>query len=135
MISHLWQRPWFDGAEGRDGFDMVYDTWEEFITESLAAKGTHPERNILYGWNWGKPRYGYRDEEPFEADQDTLFTYWILPFKNVLMTLEVTVSPNDEDAVRTWLTDRAAWLSAAWWPVQVEPGWQRASKPRTGDAP
>lgn len=128
---HLWQRPVFTGADGRDGFDAVYDSWGEFVSESAAAKGDHPDRNILYGWNWCKPGYGYRDDEPYDGDTEVLETYWILPFKNVLMTLVTEVTANDEDAVCRWLADRGAWLADTWRPVVVVPNPEH--RPPAGD--
>ncbi len=118
---HLWQRPAFVGATGRDGFDAEYESWSQFLGDSTAAQGEHPDRNILYGWNWLKPGYGYRDDEAYDGGTECLETFWILPFKNVLMTLDVVVTPADEDAVREWLEGRGSWLADQWRPVVVLP--------------
>jgi hypothetical protein len=129
---HLWQRPSFTGATGRDGYDAVYDSWSEFVTMSTAAKGEHPDHNILYGWNWCKPGYGYRDDTPHDGDE-VLETFWILPFRNVLMTLTTEVVTSDEANVAAWLLDRGAWLADQWRPLVVVPNPEH--RPPTGDAP
>jgi hypothetical protein len=131
VADHLWQRPEFTGAEGRDGFNAYYDSWKEFMSESTAAKGDHFELNILYGWNWHKPGYAYGDDAPYDGPE-LLETFWILPRRNAVMVLETEVTPADEPAVRTWLEDMGASLVDTWRPVVVLP--RPAPVPPGGDS-
>lgn len=124
---HLWQRPAFVGAEGRDGLNCYYDSWAEFLRESTAAKGDHFDLNILYGWNWYKPGYAYGDDEPHDGPE-LLETYWVLTRRNAMMVLETEVTPADEPAVRAWLEDMGASLADTWRPVIVVPHPERKLK-------
>lgn len=120
---HLWEveHPYY-AAEGNyfDGnCHQEYRGWLSF----LAAEGDADiDMNLVYRWDWDKDG----------ATLGTLKLFFIGQRKAIARSVAVTVTDEEEPAVRAWLEPRLRRLMELWAPMEVppaEPG-PMATEPR-----
>ena len=87
-----------------------YESWKDFA-ESMGK--SDPELNLLFRWDW--ERLGFED-----GDWDgvhTLKLFFVLQRKGIFSCHEVTVTEDDEPAIRAWLLTRLPHIFALWEPL------------------
>ncbi|MEU7631788.1 hypothetical protein AB0C34_17625 [Nocardia sp. NPDC049220] len=105
--SHLGHRH-VSPADGGNHED--FDSWADF----LEARGDEdPDYNLLVRWDWIKPEPEWA--EPDYTDELSLF--YVLQREGDYWSVTVTVTENDEPAIRKWLTQRATHLAHIWTPL------------------
>lgn len=115
--AHLWEieHPYYCETarwcehQGRNRFD----SWAEF-TETTFFDGDR-DQNLLVRWDWKtRPDYdGINDGQPVCE----LLLFFVLQRKPIFASNTVIVTPEDEPAIRTWLTECAGALAATWAPL------------------
>lgn len=128
MSKHLWEidHPYYceQGSYwvGGDRYHEVHeehDSWAGFLEEWA---GMDTDLNLLFRWDWKKADpddYEYeREEDPdFELPGDTLQLFYFMQRKARNMSVFVTVTEDDEAAVRAFLTERAENMRKLWEPL------------------
>nr|WP_062336115.1 hypothetical protein [Herbidospora sakaeratensis] len=93
--------------------DYTFASWDEFVDE-LPDSGSAFEQ--VYRWDWT------RDAPDAEVQTaDILTIYFVLPREARLSRADITVTTDDEPAVREWLTRRAQTIADLWAPLAVSP--------------
>lgn len=117
-MTHLWEvdHPYYaktgnfyvaPADQHRKGIHRDYDSWQEFYE---ARGDSDPECALVYRWDW----------QSGEGDQpDALDVFWIIQRSAICQSSTVTVTREDEPAVRAWLAGRARTLAAIWAPILV----------------
>lgn len=114
-MTNLWEvdHPYY-AAEGnfyKNGLHSVFSSWGEFTRE--AFYGGDRDLNLVYRWDWHKP--GFHEWDGSEA----LHVFFILPRKAICCSVEISVTEEDQDAVRSWLTECAQTVGAIWAPLTI----------------
>jgi len=86
-----------------------FDSWKEFI-EDCGTELAHFDANLVVRWDW---------------DEDVLDVYFVNQSRGRVAGVAISVTPDDEPAVREWLAAAWARLVALWAPVS-EGGGQQA---------
>lgn len=106
-----WGRP----DQYRD-YIQTFESWGEFVTgESMytATKGL----NLLYRWDWNAPDPSlYMPGETVPTEHE-LELFWMLPRKGIMARACITVTPEDEPAVRAWLLPHWEYMRSLWEPL------------------
>ena len=89
-----------------------FGSWAEF-TETTFFDGDR-DQNLLIRWDW-QIREDY-DLTNGGQPVHELLLFFVLQRKPIFATNTVIVTPEDEPAVRAWLTECAAALVATWEP-------------------
>lgn len=117
-MTHLWEvdHPYYaktgnfyvaPADQHRQGIHRDYDSWQEFYE---ARGGSDPDCALVYRWDW----------QPGEdGGPDTLNVFWIIQANAICQSSTVTVTRDDEPAVRAWLAGRARTIAAIWAPIPV----------------
>lgn len=119
-VTHLWEpdHPYYcaEGNYYANDCHLVSDSWTEFLDE---AGDQDPDRNLVFRWDWVIP--DAEDLEPGDDARPKLLTFWVGQRKAMLWSRECPVAPEDEPAVREWLTGRAKTIAALWAPIALQP--------------
>lgn len=116
-MTHLWEidHPYY-AAEGNyyaPDCHTRLDSWADF-TELTFYSGDR-DLNLLYRWDW-RPA---DTDDP--EDTDELSLYFILQRKAIACSVAVTVTKDDEPAIRKWLQECAQTMAAVWEPLVIAP--------------
>lgn len=84
-----------------------FTSWADF-TDSAFYDGDR-DQNLLIRWDWE----AYEEDG---ANRHQLKLFFVLQRKPIFAAARVTVSPDDEPAVRVWLKECAAALAETWAP-------------------
>jgi hypothetical protein len=120
--THLWDTNhpyycehgnYFVGRERWHEVHEEFDSWADFYG---AWGNSDEDMNLVFRWDWNVPDPAdYEDED--EMPTQTLNVYWVLQRKAILRSTTCIVTPDDEPAVRAWLTERAKTIRAIWAPI------------------
>lgn len=121
-MPHLWEydHPYYC-AEGNyykaDNHER-YESWADFTGE-LWFIGDR-DLNLLFRWDWKSPR---REPDPdYRSDSpDSLLLFFVQQRKARQYSCQITVTDEDEPAVRAFLADCAQKMREVWEPL-LEPG-------------
>lgn len=110
-----------------------WDSWADFIAEFGASD---MDMNLVFRWDWKVGEEGEEDE-----GEHTLHVFFMGQRKGLFFATLTHVTPDDEPAVRAWLTERAAHMRLLWAPLldapqpvpQVEQPPARADGQQHGD--
>lgn len=114
---HLWEydHPYYCSEtnfrvrrDQHNGNHLRWDSWQQFVEEGWASND--PDMNLLFRWDWHK-------FEPDEDEPDQLCLFFMLQRKGDFWAHTITVTDEDESAVRTWLAERAKTITAIWEPI------------------
>lgn len=118
MSKHLWEvdHPYYcsESNYNMGGYDnpphgmYEFDSWEAFVAEWGDAD---LDMNLVFRWDWKLPETG--DDETAEV----LWIFWMLQRKGLFLSTAVTITPDDEPAVREWLSERFTHLLKLWEPI------------------
>lgn len=122
--DHLWDHdhPYYGTTgnyfEGHPFQGTREGLWEEFIDEMGDAD---EDMNLIYRWDWIKTDpedyVEERSEDPeFELPADRLMFFYMGQRKAYCWSWEVTVTDDDEPAVREFLAKKAAHMALLWAP-------------------
>lgn len=95
----------------------TFDSWADFHE---AWGDADDDYNLVFRWDWDIPDPADYDIEPDMGDEmpkTMLKVYWVLQRKAILRSTFCVVTPDDEPAVRAWLTERAKKIVAIWSPI------------------
>lgn len=86
-----------------------YESWADFLSEE---GDSDMDMNLVFRWDW-------REGEDWEipAGQAQLLLFWIGQRKGIYRYSRVTVTRDDEPAIRAWLEPRFAHLKGLWEPL------------------
>lgn len=91
-----------------------YESWADF-TEQLWFSGDR-DLNLLFRWDWKSPRR-YPDPDDRSDLPDFLLLFFVQQRKARQYSVEITVTDEDEPAVRKFLIECAATMRAVWEPL------------------
>lgn len=116
-LVRLWdvKHPYYacEGNYYQAGMHQEYGSWSEFVE---AWSGYDIDQNLVYRWDWYVPDpadFTEGEEIPGEALQ----VYWMGQRKAKCWSTYVTVTREDEPAIRAWLTIRAERIRDIWEPL------------------
>lgn len=120
-MKHLWEidHPYYCTesnyfASGLDNRESKFDSWADFIAEWGDADMDY---NLLFRFDWIPPKEEDIDEEEDEHEGHTLKIFWMGQRKGLYQWSNVQVTPEDEPAVREFLTERWQHLKKLWEPL------------------
>ncbi len=118
---HLWEvkHPYY--CDQSDD-NKEYDSWDDFVNEvQNQAQDYDPQRNLIFRWDWISP-----DSPDYEADLysdgytgDRLTLFVVLQRKARVASWEIKVTKENEQAIKSWLSERAKHITALWTPIQI----------------
>ena len=88
------------------------DSWASFIE---AWGNSDPDLNLVFRWDWKAWNLEY--PEDYDEEHHVLTVFFMLQRKAFNKSVEITVKPEDEPAVREWLQERARTITAIWEPL------------------
>ena len=94
-----------------------YESWQDFYDD---WGDTDPDLNLLFRWDWKAWHLEWPEDYPDEegrTEQHQLLLYFMLQRKAFNKSIYVTLTADDEPAVRKWLTQRARTMAAIWSPL------------------
>jgi len=117
MTLHLWdfKHPYYatEGNYYSNDCHIDYETWQEFIDEQGDAD---LDMNLLYRWDWEVP-----DPDDYEPEEEmpgeTVALFFMGQRKALARSARVSVTRDQEDEIRAWLTVRAAHMRLVWEPL------------------
>ncbi|MFD6968344.1 hypothetical protein [Streptomyces sp. NPDC059949] len=119
-IVHLWEidHPYYcaEGNYFKAGQHTLFESWADFTEETTFYSGDR-DLNLLIRWDWKSYR---RDPDLLSRDEDAedeLLLFFVLQRKAWLCSAAVTVTDDDEPAVRAWLAECAQTMRATWEPL------------------
>jgi len=124
--KHLWEygHPYYrsEGNFFASGYDFhkvhtEHDSWQSFVDDGFFD--SDPELNLLFRWDWKAWHLEFPEDFPDEqgrSEHHQLQLFFVLQRKANLHSSHVTVTPEDEPAVREWLTRRSAAIRDVWAP-------------------
>lgn len=120
---HLWEidHPYYCSESNFTARDRRVDfaSWAEFTTGGWVDND--PDLNLLFRWDWVSP--SREPDTDLRADEpDKLWLFFMLQRKGDFWVMSVTLTDEDEPAVRAWLAERAKTIVAIWEPLLTEPG-------------
>jgi len=124
-VKHLWEyhHPYYcNPATWHDrGYHAEYESWAEFTEgDGWIAFGGDRDQNFLIRWDWKSPSR-HPNPEYREADApDVLELFFVAQRKGFLFSNFVTVTDEDEPAVRAFLTECAATMRQTWEPFMYD---------------
>ncbi|MGW4810521.1 hypothetical protein ACWEPB_02600 [Kitasatospora cineracea] len=115
MTLHLWEvdHPYY-AAEGNYHAADCHtrlDSWAEF-TETTFHSGDR-DLNLLYRWDW------WPADPEIPGDTDQLRLFFILQRKAIACSIAITVTQDDEPAIRKWLEECGRTVAAIWEPLTL----------------
>lgn len=90
-----------------------YASWQGFIEE---WGDSDPDLNLFFRWDWHAWHLEYPEYYP-DGEKHELHLFVMLQRKAFNKSIKVTVTADDEPAVREWLQGRARTIAAIWEPL------------------
>lgn len=97
---------------GDDFPHYEHDSWADFLEEN---GDNDLDMNLLYRWDWDPQ--SAEDALEFGPEPEQVQLYFMQQRKARPVSIYVTVTPEDEPAVRAYLEVRAAHLRTLWSPL------------------
>jgi hypothetical protein len=102
------------GCFFKPGCHVDFSTWAEFFA---AWGGNDEDLNLLFRWDWAEG-----EDEGVPDGVAHLRLFFFLQRKAYPISIEVTVTRDDEPDVRAWLAGRWRRLQQMWSPIaEVQP--------------
>lgn len=122
MSDHdaLWEcdHPYYceEGNYFKAGQHTPFSSWEDFATTQFFSGDR--DQNLLIRWDWQSWR---RHPDPSLRcdDPDELVLHFVLQRKALLCSVSITVTDDDEPAVREFLQECGKTIAAIWEPVAL----------------
>ncbi|MDF2915975.1 MAG: hypothetical protein K0S70_192 [Microbacterium sp.] len=120
-MTHLWEsdHPYYC-AEGNfyaTGHHATFDSWEEFTEDGNLLYDGDPDLNLLFRWDWNAWHLEHPEDYPNGAESHVLSLFYVMQRKAFTSSVEVLVTPDDEEQVRVWLAERARTTLSIWHPI------------------
>lgn len=124
-MKHLWEydHPYYCeqgnylASPAKHGYldvDQNYATWADFMED---WGNTDPDLNLVFRWDWHAWHIEFPEDYPDGAEKHQLDLFFMLQRKAFNKSVSITVTEDDEPAVRAWLTRRAQAMVALWEPL------------------
>lgn len=110
-IEHPWMCEPGDYRRPVDEAQTQHDSWAEFL-DDLGM--WDEDGRVVFRWDWY--RYDPADLEPGDP-AEVLHVFWVGQVTAERWSDHITVTADDEPAVRAWLTARYSYLMRLWAPL------------------
>lgn len=88
------------------------DSWADFVDE---WGNSDPDLNLVFRWDWHAHHLEWPEDYP-DGEHHVLSLFFMLQRKAFNKSVQVSVTAEDEPAVREWLQERARSMIAIWSP-------------------
>ncbi|WP_030149529.1 hypothetical protein [Mycetocola saprophilus] len=126
--KHLWEHNhsyyctegcYFVGGREYHLVHAKHESWADFMDD---WGDSDPDYNLLFRWDWVREdpadyAYEIAEDPSFEIPGDTLKLFFFLQRKAKPFSHHIAVKPEDEPAVREWLTAKAEHMRGIWAPL------------------
>ncbi len=113
--EHLWEHdhPYYCSEANwyRVEDHHTWASWADFTEETILVSGDR-DMNYLFRWDWLGPEPD--DDRP---NCHTLSLFFVMQRKGFMCSHDIVVTPEDEPAIREFLTSCAAMVVATWAPL------------------
>lgn len=114
--QHLWEtdHPYYcaEGNYHSRDCHTRYESWDLF-TQTMFHSGDR-DLNLIYRWDW----LAAEPDDPEDTDELQLF--FMLQRKAIACSATITVTKDDEPAIRKWLTECAQTIRDMWAPLHLD---------------
>lgn len=119
--EHLWEYEhpyhWMEGAWFQNGYHQELESWAAFMEQ---MGDVDDELNLLCRWDWHVDTDD--NDMPVEPiGTGTLCLRYVLQRKGHCLSRDVKVRPEDEPAIREWLTKKWVVMQRLWTPFTMPP--------------
>jgi len=123
--THLWEpehdyygpeAPFFGQPDDYRPYIQRFNSWAEFA-DGESMYGAPEGMNFLYRWDWHAWHIEFPEDYPDGETRWEFEAFWMMPRKGIMARSVVTVTPEDEPAVRAWLAPHWAYMRALWAPL------------------
>lgn len=90
-----------------------HDSWQSFFED---WGDSDPDLNLIFRWDWHAHHLEYPEDYP-DGEKHELQLFLLLQRKAFNKSISVSLTPDDEPAVRKWLQERAKTIAAIWEPM------------------
>lgn len=94
-----------------------FDSWEEFYQE---ASRWDDDMNYLFRWDWWHKDPDEAEEYTEGYPDEILKLFFFRQRKGFHVTMLITVTKEDEPAIREYLKQKALHLKSTWFPIFEE---------------
>lgn len=121
---HLWEydHPYYcaEGNYFKPGQHGLLGSWREFAETTTFFSGDR-DQNLLVRWDWLSWRR-HPDPDLLGTGPDELHLFFVLQRKALWCSVAITVTDDDEPAVRAFLAKCGKTMAAVWEPVALDRG-------------
>lgn len=128
-VKHLWEydHPYYCNEGNylaspvRDANLDVWEQHDSWASFYEAWGDSDPDVNLVFRWDWHAWHLEFPEDYP-DTEKHELQIFFMLQRKAFNKSVTVAVTPDDEPAVREWLTERATTVRAIWEPLILTGG-------------